>query len=120
MTTTLFSCDRPRFDGSAIELGQFEATGLLLVLVGAWGPFFELLAGKQKLTSGQLLLGGEAAQDAVAAGQVGLMLADAPLPSTWTLLESAAHSGGVCRMGPGEAAPGHPRGGERVGPAEQL
>jgi energy-coupling factor transporter ATP-binding protein EcfA2 len=120
MTTTLFSCDRPRFDGSAIELGQFEATGPLLVLVGAWGPFFELLAGKQKLTSGQLLLGGEAAQDAVAAGQVGLMLADAPLPSTWTLLESAAHSGGLCGMSRGEAARAIREVGKELGLTDQL
>jgi len=120
MTTPLLSCDRPRFDGSTIELGQFDAAGPLLVLVGAWGAFFELLAGKQKLTSGRLLLGGEAAQDAVAAGQVGLMLADAPLPTNWTLLEIAAQSGALCGMSRGEAARAVRELGRELGLTEQL
>jgi ABC-type taurine transport system ATPase subunit len=120
MTTPLFSCDRPRFDGSAIELGQFEAAGPLLVLVGAWGPFFELLAGKQRLTSGQLSLAGETAQTAVAEGHVGLMLAEAALPTTWTLLESAAHSGGLCGMSRGEAARAIRELGRELGLTEAL
>ena len=120
MTTPLISCDRPRFDGSALELGQFEAAGPRLVLVGAWTPLFELLAGKRKLTSGQLLLAGEPAQEAVAEGHVGLVLADAPLPSTWTILESAAQSGGLVGMSRGEAARAIRELGRQLGMTEQL
>jgi len=119
MTTPLLSSDRPRFD-SALELGQFEAAGPRLVLVGAWGAFFELLAGKQKLTGGRLLLAGEDAQAAVASGHVGLVLADSPLPTTWTLLETAAHSGGLCGMSRGEAARAIRELGRQVGMTEQL
>jgi ABC-2 type transport system ATP-binding protein len=91
----LFVCDRPRFEGSALELGQFEATGSLLVLVGAWGPLFQLLAGKQRLLGGKLRAGGRDLEGSVAAGHVGLLLADAPLPPTWTLLEILQHGGAL-------------------------
>jgi ABC-type multidrug transport system ATPase subunit len=91
----LFVCERPRFEGSALELGQFEAVGSLLVLVGAWGPLFQLLAGKQRLLGGKLRAGGRDLEGAVAAGHVGLLLADAPLPPSWTLVEILQHGGAL-------------------------
>jgi ABC-type multidrug transport system ATPase subunit len=90
-----FVCERPRFESSALELGQFEAAGSLLVLVGAWGPLFQLLAGKERLLGGKLRAGGYDLEGAVAAGHVGLLLADAPLPPSWTLLEILQHGGAL-------------------------
>lgn len=95
MSEPLFVCDRPRFESSALELGRFEAAGPLLVLVGAWGPLFQLLAGKERLLGGKLRAGGHDLEGAVAAGHVGLLLADAPLPPSWTLLEILQHGGAL-------------------------
>jgi ABC-2 type transport system ATP-binding protein len=103
VTLPLLGCDRPRFDGSALELGQFEADGALLVLVGAWGPLFQLLAGKQRLLGGNIVLGGHAAEGAVASGQVGLLPKDAPLPQSWTLLEILCHGGALLGLSGREA-----------------
>jgi len=91
----LLSCDRPRFAGSDLELGEFVAEGPLLVLVGAWGALFQLLAGQRRLSGGTLSIAGVAAEGAAASGRVGLILADAPFPPTWTLSEVLSHSGAL-------------------------
>jgi ABC-type multidrug transport system ATPase subunit len=83
----------PRLSGAGLELGSFEANGPLLVLVGGWGPLFELLAGRRQLSDGQLEVGGATAQAAAGRAGLGLLLRDAALPPSWTLgevmLESA-------------------------------
>lgn len=83
----LLACARPRLLGSSQELGEFVAEGPRLLLVGAWGPLYQLLSGKLRLLGGQLTIAGHDAEGAVAAGYVGLSLADAPLPPSWTLQE---------------------------------
>ena len=120
MTVALLACDRPRFEGSALELGHFEADGALLVLVGAWGPLFQLLAGKQRLLGGRILLGGRAAESAVASGQVGLLPKDAPLPPSWTLLEILCHGGALLGLSGGEAKQCAREAARELGLTEQL
>jgi ABC-type uncharacterized transport system ATPase subunit len=83
----LLASARPRFEGSNQEFGEFVATGPRLLLVGTWGPLFQLLAGKLRLQGGQLTIAGHDAEGAVAAGRIGLSLADAPLPPNWSLIE---------------------------------
>lgn len=83
--TALLACDRPRFLGAQLELGQLEAEGPLLVLVGRWAPLFQLLAGKLRLLGGSITLLGQSAERAVASGHVGLLLSDAPFPEGWLL-----------------------------------
>jgi ABC-type Na+ transport system ATPase subunit NatA len=95
VNTPLLSCDRPRLAGSDLELGELVVEGPLLVLVGAWGALFQLLAGQRRLAGGALSIAGVAAEGAAASGHVGLMLADAPFPSTWSLSEVLCHSGGL-------------------------
>jgi hypothetical protein len=95
VNTPLLTCDRPRFAGSDLELGEFVAEGPLLVLVGAWGALFALLAGQRRLSGGVLTIAGVPAEGAAASGRVGLMLADAPFPPTWTLSEVLCHSGAL-------------------------
>jgi ABC-type multidrug transport system ATPase subunit len=75
----------PRLSGAQLELGSFEANGPLIVLVGGWGPLFELLSGRRQLSDGQLEVGGAAAEAAAGRAGLGLMLRDAALPSSWTL-----------------------------------
>jgi ABC-type multidrug transport system ATPase subunit len=87
VSAPLLACDRPRFAGSDLDLGQFRALGPRLVLVGDWGPLFRLIAGQQRLTGGSVRLGGLDAESAAATGRVGLLLREAPLPPTWTLRE---------------------------------
>lgn len=86
-SSPLLACARPRLLGSNQEFGEFLADGPRLLLVGEWGPFFRLLSGKLRLQGGQLTIAGRDAEGAVAAGHVGLSLADAPLPPSWTLEE---------------------------------
>lgn len=86
-SSPLLACARPRLLGSSQEFGEFVADGPRLVLVGAWGPLYQLLSGKLRLEGGQLTIAGRDAEGAVAAGHVGLSLADAPLPPSWTLEE---------------------------------
>jgi ABC-type multidrug transport system ATPase subunit len=83
--TALFACDRPRFLGAQLELGQLQAEGPLLVLVGSWAPLFQLLAGKLRLLGGSITLAGQSAEHAVASGHAGLLLSDAPFPEGWLL-----------------------------------
>jgi ABC-type multidrug transport system ATPase subunit len=84
---------RPRLSESGFELGSLEANGPLLVLVGAWAPLFELLAGRRQLSDGRLEVGGAPASAAAGRAGLGLMLRDATLPPGWTfgevVLESA-------------------------------
>lgn len=88
----LLDAQEPRFSGTELDLGTFGTlgtfggSGALLVLVGAWGPLFELIAGTRQLTGGRLSLAGEPAEGAAARGHVGLVRRDAPLPS-WPVLE---------------------------------
>lgn len=95
MNTPLLRCDRPRLGGSDLELGEFVVEGPLLVLVGAWGALFALLAGQRRLSGGTLSIAGVPAEGAAASGRVGLMLADTALPLTWTLSEVLCHSGAL-------------------------
>lgn len=95
MNAPLLSCGRPRLSGSDLELGQLVAEGPRLVLVGAWSALFALLAGQRRLSGGTLEIAGVPAEGAAASGRVGLMLADAPLPPTWTLSEVLCHSGAL-------------------------
>lgn len=83
--TALLACERPRFLGAQLELGQLEAQGPLLVLVGGWSPLFQLLAGKLRLLGGSITLAGQSAERAVASGHAGLLLCDAPFPDGWLL-----------------------------------
>ncbi len=103
MTAAALVSDRPRIEGSQSSFGSFDAQGPRLVLVGGWGPLFELLSGQRRLESGNVLVAGVHAASAVRSGQVGLMLADAPLPPAWTLsdalLESACLMGHASRAG---------------------
>lgn len=92
MTEPLLRSDQPRFVGEAVSLGQFEAQGPRLVLVGAWAPLFELLAGERRLSGGSVRVAGIEAEGAARSGRVGLALRDAPLPPTWTLGEVLRHS----------------------------
>lgn len=88
----LLCSDAPRLVGEAVSFGQFEADGPRLVLVGAWAPLFELLAGERRLSGGSLRLAGIEAEGAARSGRVGLALRDAPLPPSWTLGEVLKHS----------------------------
>jgi ABC-type multidrug transport system ATPase subunit len=82
----------PRLSGAELELGSFEANGPLLVLVGGWGPLFELLAGRRQLSDGRLEVGGATAAAAAGRAGVGLMLREAALPPSWTLGEVVLES----------------------------
>lgn len=99
MSFPLLQSDQPRFVGAGARLGQFEAAGPRLVLVGAWGPLFELLAGERCLSGGSLLVAGIDAEGAARSGRVGLVLRDAPLPPTWTLGEVLRHSAALLGEG---------------------
>ncbi|MEY4550394.1 MAG: hypothetical protein RL685_6589 [Pseudomonadota bacterium] len=101
--TALLACDRPRFLGAPLELGQFEAEGPLLVLVGGWAPLFQLLAGKLRLLGGGITLAGQSAEGAVASGHAGLLLGDAPFPATWLLQDVLRQSAALLGL-PGRAA----------------
>jgi ABC-type multidrug transport system ATPase subunit len=87
VSAPLLACDRPRFVGGDLELGQFQALGPRLALVGDWGPLFGLIAGQQRLAGGSVRLGGLDAEGAAATGRVGLLLREGPLPPSWTLRE---------------------------------
>jgi ABC-type multidrug transport system ATPase subunit len=93
----LLACNQPRFVGSDVELGQFEASGPLLVLVGGWHPLFELLTGQRRLRGGSLRVAGVDAEGAAVSGKVGVLLAGAPLPPAWTLREVLGQS--ACLLG---------------------
>lgn len=92
MSIPLLVSEQPRFAGADPGLGRFEAEGPRLVLVGAWGPLFELLAGERRLSGGSLRVAGVEAEGAARSGRVGLVLRDAPLPPSWTLGEVLRHS----------------------------
>jgi ABC-type multidrug transport system ATPase subunit len=104
VTAPLLACDRPRFASAAFELGQFDAQGPVLCLVGAWSPLFQLLAGKQRLVGGGVSVCGQSADGAVRSGHVGLLLADAPLPATWKLSALLCHSAALLGLSRREAA----------------
>jgi ABC-2 type transport system ATP-binding protein len=84
VTEPLLEALDPRFSGAELALGSFGARGSLLVLVGAWAPLFELIAGSRSLAGGRLELAGRPAESAAARGDVGLARRDAPLPPTWS------------------------------------
>jgi ABC-type cobalamin/Fe3+-siderophores transport system ATPase subunit len=92
VTSPLLRAVDPQLSGSRLLLGSFEASGPLLVLVGAWGPLFELLAGKRRLRGGRLELGGAPLEEAAAQGRVGWLPLDAPLPPAWSAREVLAAS----------------------------
>lgn len=98
-TAPLLCSDAPRFVGAAVSLGQFEAEGPRLVLVGAWAPLFELLAGERRLSGGSVRVAGIEAEGAARSGRVGLALSDAPLPPSWTLGEVLRHSAALLGEG---------------------
>lgn len=98
-TAPLLCSDAPRFVGDAVSLGQFEAEGPRLVLVGAWAPLFELLAGERRLSGGSVRIAGIEAEGAARSGRVGLALSDAPLPPSWTLGEVLRHSAALLGEG---------------------
>jgi ABC-type multidrug transport system ATPase subunit len=87
VTEPLIESADPRLSGADLELGSFVAHGSLLVLVGAWAPLFELIAGARSLAGGRLSLAGRPAEGAAARGDVGLARRDAPLPPTWSAHE---------------------------------
>jgi ABC-2 type transport system ATP-binding protein len=87
VTSPLLESVDPQLEGTALALGQLSASGPLLVLVGAWGPLFDLIAGARRLRGGRLQLAGFPAEGAAATGDVGLARRDAPLPPTWTVAE---------------------------------
>jgi ABC-type thiamine transport system ATPase subunit len=120
MTPPLFACDRPRFEGSPQELGVFDADGGWLVLVGSWGPLFQLLAGKQRLLGGSILLGGQPAQSAVGAGHVGLLPKDAPLPPAWTLQDTLCHGAALLGLSARQAKESARATARELGLGEQL
>jgi ABC-2 type transport system ATP-binding protein len=88
----LLRAREPRLSESGLALGSLEASGPLLVLVGAWGPLFELLAGRRQLSDGQLEVGGAPAEGAAGRAGLGLLLRDATLPPSWTFAEVALES----------------------------
>jgi ABC-type multidrug transport system ATPase subunit len=92
VTVPLLESLEPRFSGVALELGSFAARGSLLVLVGAWAPLFDLIAGAGALAGGRLTLAGGPAEGAAARGDVGLARRDAPLPPSWSAHEVLAAS----------------------------
>jgi ABC-type multidrug transport system ATPase subunit len=73
----------PQRSGAGLELGDFEASGPLIVLVGSWGPLFELFSGARRLAGGRLEVLGMSAEAAAVRGEVGLLPRDTELPPTW-------------------------------------
>jgi ABC-type multidrug transport system ATPase subunit len=107
VTPPLLESVDPQLEGTALALGQLSASGPLLVLVGAWGPLFDLIAGTRRLRGGRLLLAGVPAEGAAADASVGLARRDAPLPPTWTATEvlvASAELIGQSRRRAGELA----------------
>jgi ABC-type multidrug transport system ATPase subunit len=92
VTPPLLRAVDPQLSGSGLSLGSFEVHGPLLVLVGAWGPLFELIAGKRRLRGGRLELGGAPLEGAAAQGRVGWLAREAPLPPTWLARDVLAAS----------------------------
>jgi ABC-type multidrug transport system ATPase subunit len=88
----LLECNEPRFSGVELGLGSFSAQGSLLVLVGAWAPLFELVAGFRQLAGGRVCIAGQPAEGAAARGHVGLARRDAPLPPSWPVRDVLAAS----------------------------
>lgn len=106
-TPPLIESVDPQLEGTTLALGQLSASGPLLVLVGAWGPLFDLIAGGRRLRGGRLQLAGLPAEGAAAHGSVGLARRDAPLPPSWTVREVLVASGellGESRRRAGELA----------------
>lgn len=99
----LLACESPRFSNSNVEFGEFASSAQRLLLVGSWAPLFQLCAGSVALQGGRLRILGHEAEGAVAAGQVGLSLADAPLPASWTLHEMLRQSGRLLGLSAREA-----------------
>jgi len=100
MSAPLLRSEGARLAGDALALGSLEAHGSRLVLVGDWGPLFELLTGRRRLADGVLEIAGAAAQGAAARGQVGVLLREPPLPSSWTLHELLIDSAALLGAGP--------------------
>lgn len=89
--TPLLSCQQPRIVEWQLELGQFEAAGPLLVLVGAWRPLFGLLTGQRRLDSGVLRIQGVDAEGAAARG-IGVAPAGVRWPASWSVMELLTES----------------------------
>jgi ABC-type multidrug transport system ATPase subunit len=119
VTAPLLRCDQPRFVGEAVSFGQFEAQGPRLVLVGAWAPLFELLAGERSLSGGSVQVAGIDAEGAARSGRVGLALRDAPLPPSWTLGEVLKHSAALLGDGRRLAAERARLAADELGPGER-
>lgn len=82
----------PQRSGAGFELGDVEAQGPLLVLVGGWEALFELLSGARRLAGGRLELSGMPAEGAASRGDVGLLPRDTALPPTWSARDVLAAS----------------------------
>lgn len=107
MSAPLLRSAGSRLAGDALALGDLEAQGPRLVLVGDFGPLFELLTGRRRLADGQLELAGTPAEGAAARGEVGVLLRESVLPPSWTLreilIESAALRGAGLLQAPRQA-----------------
>lgn len=100
MSAALLRAVDPRLRGGELALGTFEAAGPLLVLVGAWGPLFQLITGQLELADGALELGGAPAQAAAARGAVGVLLREPGLPLGWSVREVVLESAALLGAGP--------------------
>jgi ABC-type multidrug transport system ATPase subunit len=104
MSAPLLRAVGARLAGDALALGNLEADGPRLVLVGEWAPLFELLAGRRTLADGALELAGAPAEGAAARGHVGVLLREPPMPPSWTLRDLLIESAALLGHGPFAAA----------------
>jgi ABC-type Na+ transport system ATPase subunit NatA len=104
MSPPLLRSAGARLAGDALTLGDLEAQGPHLVLVGDWGPLFELLTGRRQLADGVLELAGKPAEGAAARGEVGVLPSAWVSPSSWTLRELVIESAALLGKGPIAAA----------------
>jgi len=100
MTAPLLRAAGARLAGDGLVLDGLEAHGPRLILVGDWGPLFELLLGRRQLVDGELELAGAPAGGAVARGRVGVLLREPSLPASWTLRELLVESAALFGDGP--------------------
>lgn len=100
MSAPLLRSEGARLAGDTLALGTLEAQGPRLVLVGDWGPLFELFTGRRQLADGVLELAGTPAEGAAARGQVGVLLREPMLPPSWTLRELLIESAALLGAGP--------------------
>jgi len=100
MSVPLLRSAAARVAGDALSLGDLEASGSLLILVGEWGPLFDVLLGRRALADGELQLAGASAEGAAARGLAGVLRREPPLPGGWTLRELLIESAALLGDGP--------------------